>query len=114
MGLVLMDLVFVAFVSFFSVSFSRIFSKALFITFDSLICFLVSINCGARSSQNCTYFESSGVTAGNCRATICPCSDTICQVIRQRVLEWCDFLTYRVRTIRKLRHYIIKDLQVKF
>jgi hypothetical protein len=30
--------------------------------------------------QNCTYFESSGVTAGSCRARICPCSNNICQL----------------------------------
>jgi len=44
------------------------------------VCCIFTINCGAQSSQNCTYFESSGVTSGNCRATICPCSTTICQL----------------------------------
>jgi hypothetical protein len=44
--------------------------------------FPVTLGCGGTSSQNCTYFESSGtVGAGQCAATICKCSSDICQVI---------------------------------
>ena len=42
---------------------------------------LVTLRCGGSSSENCTYFESSGTAAtGACRAQICPCSNNICQV----------------------------------
>ncbi len=42
--------------------------------------YLVDINCGAMSNENCTYFESNSPTAGGCTATICPCNNDICQV----------------------------------
>ncbi len=32
------------------------------------------------SNENCTYFNGAGLMAGACQATICPCSDNICQV----------------------------------
>ena len=42
----------------------------------------VTFGCGGTSSENCTYFESSGTpSAGECRAKVCPCNDNICQVI---------------------------------
>lgn len=42
--------------------------------------FLVVFGCGRTSSQNCTYFESTGGEVGQCRFRICPCSDNICQL----------------------------------
>ena len=42
---------------------------------------LVTLGCGGKSSQNCTYFESSTAPgAGACGITICECSTDICQV----------------------------------
>lgn len=47
----------------------------------SLYYFLVNLNCGQMSSENCTYFQSSTtVAAGQCAVTICPCNSNICQV----------------------------------
>ena len=41
----------------------------------------VELGCGQRTSENCSYFISSGtVDAGECRLTVCPCSDDICQL----------------------------------
>jgi len=42
--------------------------------------FQVSIGCGGKSSQNCTYFQVTAASAGTCGATICKCSGDICQV----------------------------------
>jgi len=45
------------------------------------VCCTFSISCNARSSENCTYFESPAqLGAGTCRATICPCTSNICQL----------------------------------
>ncbi len=44
------------------------------------IFFLVTVGCGASSSENCTYFDSSSPVAGTCNMEICPCGDNICQV----------------------------------
>lgn len=44
------------------------------------VCCSFTIQCGGTRSENCTYFESSGNEAGSCLATICPCSDNICQL----------------------------------
>lgn len=44
------------------------------------ICCIFTINCGEMTNENCTYFESSGATAGSCQAEICPCNDNICQL----------------------------------
>ena len=41
---------------------------------------LVTIACGATTSENCTYFESQGSETGACRAKICKCDSNICQV----------------------------------
>ena len=40
----------------------------------------VEISCGSTSSENCTYFVSTGGEVGACRIKICPCSDDICQM----------------------------------
>ena len=58
----------------------------------------VSLGCGATSSENCTYFEStsnSGTNAGACRMKLCKCSPDICQVsttsgskIRTNLRSW--------------------------
>ena len=42
--------------------------------------YIVELTCGQTSSENCTYFVSSGSEAGACRITICPCNDNICQI----------------------------------
>ncbi|XP_059098987.1 uncharacterized protein LOC131893073 [Tigriopus californicus] len=44
------------------------------------VCCSFTVNCGGTRSENCTYFESSGNEAGSCLATVCPCSDNICQL----------------------------------
>ncbi len=43
----------------------------------------VTSTCGEMSSENCTYFDSSGgtVSAGACSLVICPCGQGICQVV---------------------------------
>ena len=41
---------------------------------------LVQKMCGESSSENCTYFQSSGTEVGQCRLKICPCNDNICQL----------------------------------
>ena len=45
-----------------------------------LIFHIVELNCGQTSSENCTYFVSSGSETGACKITICPCNDNICQL----------------------------------
>lgn len=45
-----------------------------------IILVLVQKGCGDTSSENCTYFQSSGTEVGQCRLKICPCSDNICQL----------------------------------
>ena len=45
-----------------------------------IILHLVTLSCGGISSENCTYFQSSGQEVGQCRIKICPCSDNICQL----------------------------------
>lgn len=44
------------------------------------VCCTFIFGCGRTSSQNCTYFESTGGEVGQCRFRICPCSDNICQL----------------------------------
>jgi len=45
------------------------------------VCCIFSIGCGGSSSQNCTYFESSGTpSAGQCSAEVCQCNNNICQM----------------------------------
>ncbi len=42
---------------------------------------IVTLGCGSSSSENCTYFENtSGSLTGSCRAQICRCSSSICQI----------------------------------
>ena len=46
-----------------------------------MINFLVEMYCGQETSENCSYFVSSGtVNSGECRLKICPCNDNICQL----------------------------------
>ena len=49
--------------------------------------FSVTSRCGATSSENCTYFESSGAESGACRLKICKCSSNICQVSKTRKIS---------------------------
>ena len=42
--------------------------------------FSVQKTCGGSSSENCTYFQSSGTEVGQCRLRICPCNENICQL----------------------------------
>jgi hypothetical protein len=44
--------------------------------------FPVTLGCGGKISENCTYFQSasSSQAAGQCGVTICKCSSDICQV----------------------------------
>ncbi len=47
------------------------------------VCCGFAISCGMTSSENVTYFNSSGLTGAsteNCRITICPAHDNICQL----------------------------------
>ncbi|XP_059097889.1 uncharacterized protein LOC131892134 [Tigriopus californicus] len=44
------------------------------------VCCTFVLGCGSTSSQNCTYFESTGTEAGSCRMKICPCNGNICQL----------------------------------
>eukprot|EP00095_Tigriopus_kingsejongensis_P008922 maker-scaffold279_size225217-snap-gene-1.24 protein:Tk08922 transcript:maker-scaffold279_size225217-snap-gene-1.24-mRNA-1 annotation:"hypothetical protein DAPPUDRAFT_311633" len=44
------------------------------------VCCTFTLNCGSTLAENCTYFESTGGEVGACQATICPCSDNICQL----------------------------------
>ncbi len=48
----------------------------------TVVAFAVSVGCGDTTSENCTYCESTGVTAGCCTVEICPCGDHICQVLQ--------------------------------
>merc|ERR1712115_445924 len=40
----------------------------------------VTAGCGNTFSENCTYFDSSTVTAGSCAASVCKCQTNICQM----------------------------------
>ena len=63
------------------VSFSYVFPHSLKRSKNNILLFsLVTLNCGGRSDQNCTYFESVGTEVGACSVTICPCGDNICQL----------------------------------
>lgn len=44
------------------------------------VCCTFALNCGGTSSENNTYFESTGSDSGSCTAKICPCNDNICQL----------------------------------
>ncbi|XP_059097890.1 uncharacterized protein LOC131892135 [Tigriopus californicus] len=44
------------------------------------VCCTFVLGCGSTSSQNCTYFESTGTEVGSCRMKVCPCNDNICQL----------------------------------
>ena len=45
-----------------------------------ILLIIVQRSCGDTSSENCTYFQSSGTEVGQCRLKVCPCSDNICQL----------------------------------
>ena len=38
------------------------------------------MGCGSSSTENCTYFELTSVSAGSCSAQICKASTNICQL----------------------------------
>jgi len=44
------------------------------------VCCTFTAGCGNTFSENCTYFDSSTVTAGSCAATVCKCNTNICQM----------------------------------
>ena len=44
------------------------------------VCCTFSATCGSSTSENCTYFESTGSESGSCSIDICRCSDNICQL----------------------------------
>ncbi len=46
----------------------------------------VTARCGGTSTENCTYFESSGTESGACRVTICRCDSNVCQVINYNLV----------------------------
>ncbi len=41
---------------------------------------IVTVNCGASSNENCTYFESTGSEIGACQIEICRCNSNVCQL----------------------------------
>ena len=45
-----------------------------------LIQLIVSANCGAQSSENCTYVESQGSEIGDCTVKVCQINSNICQL----------------------------------
>merc|ERR1711953_419741 len=44
------------------------------------VCCTFALNCGEKSSQNNTYFESDGSEVGSCNVKICPMNSDICQL----------------------------------
>jgi len=44
------------------------------------ICCVFTLGCGDTAAENCTYFESNGVTSGACNVKINKCASTICQI----------------------------------
>ena len=58
-------------------TFTTLHKNTFFIVFLTLS---VQKSCGDTSSENCTYFQSSGSEVGQCRLKICPCNDNICQL----------------------------------
>jgi len=44
------------------------------------VCCTFTARCGATSSENCTYFESSGSEVGQCGLKICRCDPNVCQL----------------------------------
>jgi hypothetical protein len=76
LDLVLVDLVYAAFVSI--IYFLMLVSKCEFQLIN-----LVTLACGGASSENCTYLVQASATSGisnPCTYTICPCSSTICRI----------------------------------
>ena len=45
-----------------------------------LILLVVTLGCGASTSENCTYFEASSLANGACAAEICKCNSNVCQI----------------------------------
>ena len=70
----------------------------------------VQLNCGQSSSENCTYFQSSGSEVGQCRIKICPCSDNICQLR----LDFQNFVINQPKTtvesVQKINSKLFYDL----
>ncbi len=44
------------------------------------ICCIINVGCGQRSSENCTYVEASGASAGECISEVCKCHENVCQL----------------------------------
>ncbi|XP_059087518.1 uncharacterized protein LOC131883927 [Tigriopus californicus] len=44
------------------------------------VCCVFSVNCGATSNENCTYFDQQGGEVGQCAVKICKCQSNICQL----------------------------------
>ena len=47
------------------------------------------MNCGAKISENCTYFESTGSEVGACKVTVCRCNSNVCQVSYLILRSYC-------------------------
>ncbi len=79
------------------------------LTFTYYYIFIVTLNCGEMSSENCTYFEGRNIMPGGCEAQICPCNNNICQVsISKNIIclicfTLCIVCPAQVR-LRNLRH----------
>ena len=69
-----------------------------------MINFLVEMYCGQETSENCSYFVSSGtVNSGECRLKICPCNDNICQLR----LDFQTFVLNQPDTCRVIFQFIL-------
>jgi len=44
------------------------------------VCCIFTLGCSEKASENCTYFESSGMSTGACNAQICRNNPNICQI----------------------------------
>ena len=66
--------------------------------------FLVVLNCGEQSSENSTYFQSTGSDKGACNAKICPMTSEICQL---RL----DFITFNIAEPSTSTVTIAKSIQ---
>jgi hypothetical protein len=60
------------------------------------------LGCGQSASQNTTYFEASGASAGICSAKICKSSSNICQV--QKSMEINYIANVNLNALKKLNN----------
>lgn len=88
-------------------TFTTLHKNTFFIVFLTLS---VQKSCGDTSSENCTYFQSSGSEVGQCRIKICPCSDNICQLR----LDFQNFVINQPKTtvesVQKINSKLFYDL----